>query len=146
MNLKSQIYKDIEICFRDIDALGHVNNARYLGFMEDIRIQYLYQMFPDLGFQKNFKKFPFVLGDVYCRFISPVFLGEHIRIATAVTSIGTKSFIMEYEIQELKSQRLVATGKTTMVMFDIKTQSSYPVPQDFIERVEKIQGHAIPKK
>lgn len=34
----------IEVAFRDIDALGHVNNAVFFSYMETVRIKYVMQL------------------------------------------------------------------------------------------------------
>lgn len=141
-----KIFKDIEIRFSDIDALGHVNNASYLSYMEDVRLEYMKSVFAGLNYQTDFSQFPVILGDVYCRYESPAFLGEHIRVYTKVTHFGRKSFSMDYTLIELHSQRVLATAKTTMVMYDLKTKSTYDIPDFVKERVQMIENGRVLQK
>lgn len=141
-----KISKDIEVRFSDVDALGHVNNAKFLGYMEDVRLEYMKHLFPELEYQKDFSIFPIILGDVYCRYISPAFLGETITVQTAVTQFGTKSFQMEYLLSDKQTKRQVATARTTMVMYDLKTAKTLVIPQDVKVRITAVEGRDIPQK
>jgi len=141
-----KISKDIEVRFSDVDALGHVNNASFLAYMEDARLVYMTHLFPDLSYQKDFSQFPIILGDIYCRYISPAFLGETICVQLAVVEFGTKSFSIEYALSDKKTKRAVATARTTMVMYNLKTASSYAIPDLLKERIVALEGRDIPKK
>lgn len=141
-----KISKDIEVRFSDIDALGHVNNASFLSYMEEVRLTYMAQLFPDLNYQKDFSLFPIILGDVYCRYISPAFLGETICVYAKVAEFGTKSFTMEYALEDKKTKRLIATARTTMVMYNLKTATTQLIPDLLKERIKALEGHSIPNK
>lgn len=141
-----KVSKDIEVRFSDVDALGHVNNASFLSYMEEVRLTYMAHLFPDLNYQKDFSQFPVILGDVYCRYVSPAFLGETICVQTQVAEFGTKSFTMEYVLEDKKTKRLIATARTTMVMYNLKTASTQPIPDVLKERVMALEGRQIPNK
>lgn len=141
-----KVSKDIEVRFTDIDALGHVNNASFLSYLEEVRLQYMGHIFPDLDYHKDFSSFPIILGEVFCRYISPAFLGETLCVQTKVTEFGTKSFSMAYLLTDKKTNRLVATAKTTMVMYDLKTASTFAISDVLKERIQNLEGYTIPHK
>lgn len=130
----------IPVRFSDTDAMGHMNNARFFSFMEEGRVAYIRKLFPAENPSDSFKFFPFILADAQCSFKSPAYTGEIIEVALGVTAFGTKSFTIEYILTELKSHRLVATGKSVMVMYDYEKQKSVVVSPEFREAVEKLEG------
>lgn len=140
MNLKFSFKITVPVRFSDTDAMGHMNNARFFSFMEEGRVAYVRKLFPTENPSDSFKFFPFILADAQCSFKSPAYTGEIIEVALGVVSFGTKSFIMEYILTETKSKRLVATGKSVMVMYDYQTQQSVAVSPEFRGAVEELEG------
>lgn len=121
----------IPIRFADVDSMGHVNNAKYLTYFEEARVAY-FKKIPVLDF-RNFEKTTrksFILAEVSCQFKSPAALGETLAVSTGVTSTGRSSFVMEYEIVEESSGRLVATGRSVQVCFDYGEGKSIPLTQE----------------
>lgn len=137
---------EIPIRFGDIDALGHVNNARYLSYMEEARIAYMERIFPGNDFARNFLAFPFILGEVTCRYLSPAFLDETLEVGVRVGQMGTKSFTVEYLMTAKGSGRPVAKGQTTMVVFDLETQKSLPISDELRAKIREVEGRDIPSK
>src|ERR687896_1117483 len=83
-----------EVEFRDLDGLGHVNNAVYLNYLESAKISYFREIvgvteLADLG----------IVADVKIAFRSPAFLGETLSIATRVARVGNKSLDWEFELR-----------------------------------------------
>ncbi len=129
------LYSEITVRFRDMDALGHVNNAVYFTYMEVARTDYLHDLLP----RREPLDLPIILGDIYCRFISPAHFGETLRVGVGISRFGNKSFDFVYQIDG-GDGRLVARGHSTMVMYDYDKQQTIPVPPDFREKVLAFQG------
>jgi acyl-CoA thioester hydrolase len=66
---------DIEVRFRDTDAMGHVNNAVYLTYVEMARQAYLHAAAPDV----RYDAVPFVVGRIEIDFRSPTRTGDVLR-------------------------------------------------------------------
>lgn len=114
-----------EVRFRDLDALGHVNNAVYLTYFEHARVGY----FRHLGLvPQAVTGWSFILAEARCTYRSPARLGERLRIATGVTEMGRSSFRMGYCITHAGDGRLIATGDTVLVAYDYQAQRPVPVP------------------
>jgi len=144
--MEYRVFKDIEVRFSDVDLLGHVNNASYLRYMEEVRMEYMEKFMPDSIIKKDIPEVPFVLGDVYCRFFKPAFFRQVLRIFTGVTQIGKKSLVMSYSIIEKQSQQQVAEGSSTLVMFDPKTKTTFAISDEIRRQFEVIEGRPIPQK
>lgn len=128
-------YDDVRVRFRDVDAMGHVNNAVYFTYMETARGVFFAQFF---DIREPFD-IPVILGEISCRYLTPAFYGETLRVGLGVSRFGTKSFAMNYEILG-PDGRLVATGRSTMVMYDYAKGVSVAVPESFKEAVAAFQG------
>jgi acyl-CoA thioester hydrolase len=116
----------LDVRFRDCDAMGHVNNAVYLTYMEQARFKhwralwhYAEDRFPDPGI---------ILARAEVDYSSPARLGEQLDVRLSVASIGRTSFHYEYEIVSVEDGRLIANAKTVQVVYDYTKQTPVPVP------------------
>jgi acyl-CoA thioester hydrolase len=139
----------IQIGWRDLDALGHVNNAVYLTYFEVARLGYIRALLGDrierdprtllpVGFQ-------FILAEVTCSYRSPATLSDRPVVAIWVSQVGRKSFVFEYRISDKVTGRLVAEGCSTQVWYDYAAGESRAVPGEVVERMERLQGTIIPR-
>jgi acyl-CoA thioester hydrolase len=113
-----------EVRFRDLDALGHVNNAVYASYLESARIAYYQQL---TG--QPLEQLGLILGELTIRYRAPAFFGDRLAVGARVTSLGTKSFVMEYAITRAADEALIATARTVLVAYDYKLAKSVPVPE-----------------
>jgi acyl-CoA thioester hydrolase len=110
--------------FRDVDVLGHVNNAVYFTYMETARTEFWLQLFGS----QNLMDLSFVVVHAECDFKSPAHFGDEIEVGIRTTSIGNSSFVWDYEIRNLKTGGLFAEGKTIQVFYNHVTKQSSRVP------------------
>jgi acyl-CoA thioester hydrolase len=133
---------DLEVRFRDLDAMGHVNNAVYATYFEVARLGYVKALgVPDQG--GVFDLFPFIMLDIQIRFLAQAGLGEVLRIHVRTTSIGTKSFVFEYLITRRDGGAVVTVGNSTQVYYDYREHRTLPVPQGFRDLLERLEGRRI---
>ena len=137
----------IQIRWRDLDALGHVNNAVYLTYFELARLAYIRAV---LGADAPIDRrtllpvdFQFILAEVTCHYRSPATLGDQLVTTIWVAQVGRKSFVFEYRITDEVTKRLVAEGCSTQVWFDYAANESRPVPVGIVARMESMQGLPI---
>lgn len=99
--------------FGELDALRHVNNAAYLGWLEAFRLHYFrdYQVAdytaPDAP--------RIVLKAISLEFHKEMLLGEEYIVCGRTTSLGRTSFVMEYAVF---SGDLRTTGSAVIVQLD----------------------------
>ena len=130
----------IPVTFRDLDALGHVNNAVFFTYLETARIQYITQ-FLEQSLPNRFDLFniPIILVEATCTYKSQALFGEHLTVGVGVSRFGNKSFDLVYKIVG-EDGRLVTTGKTIQVMYNYDTSSAFPIPVEIKEGVFKFQA------
>jgi len=140
MTARFKINTKVTARFSDLDAMGHVNNARFFSYMEEGRVAYFNKLFPDKSLLNQFDIFPFILADIQCTFKSPIMCSETIIVSLGVIKIGTKSLTMEYDLTEEKSGRQVATGSSVLVMYDYKTKTTCSVSTAIKNRIHHLEN------
>jgi acyl-CoA thioester hydrolase len=109
--------------FRDVDELGHVNNAVFLTYLEEARIGFL----QPLGATAS----GMILARVEIDFRAPLRTGDELEIGVRPVGVGTKSFELAYEIRARDT--VAAEAKTVLVSFDYETGLAVEVPQAWRE-------------
>jgi len=122
---------DITVRFHDIDGLGHVNNARYLNYLEQARISYARDV---CGWDGVMRTLNLVIANVHIDFTVPVHLEDALRVYTRVSRLGNKSFDFQYLLMVTPpggDPVPAATATTTAVAFDYAAGKSIPVFPDW---------------
>ena len=135
-------YADIEVRFRDTDAMGHVNNAVYLTYLEVARQSHWKLFAPNV----NYDRVPFVVARVVLDFRSPANVGETIRIGLRADWVSRSSFGLSYEMRDRDSERLVAEATTVLVTYDYEALRAMPVPDWLRAGLERVAGRALPER
>ena len=129
--------------FRDTDAMGHINNAVYVTYLEVARQEY-WRAFK--GGEADYRVVPFILAHVTIDFRSEAVMRETLELCIRCAGIGTRSFSFDYEIREQASQRLVVSARTVQVFYDYAAKSSVACPPELRARLEAFEGRALPKE
>ena len=108
----------------DIDALGHVNNAKYLTYAQEARFHWSFYQF----YERN--ETPYFIDMVVARaevdFVAPIYEGGlFVDVHIWVESVGTSSFVLNYEISS--NGVLHARIKTVQVAISLQTKKSRPL-------------------
>ncbi len=127
----------IDVRFRDLDAMGHVNNAVYLTYFEIARVAYRQAMAGKKGM------FPFILASATVNYLAPVSMGARLIAHIRVNHIGAKSFDYEYLLTDEASGRAVATGSSVQVNYDYAKKKTIEIPPEFRQSTEEYEGHKI---
>lgn len=125
--------------FRDTDAMGHINNAVYITYLEVARQEY-WRVFKD---DENYRVVPFILARVEVDFRSEALMHETLELCIRCSFIGGKSFGFDYEIREQKTQRLVVKATSVQVFYDYAVKASIPCPPEMRARFEAFEGRAL---
>jgi acyl-CoA thioester hydrolase len=117
--------------FRDLDPMGHVNNAVYLTWIETARIEFLRSLgafeSPDTG------EMTMILARAEVDFRSPLGFGDEVEITVGPARLGTKSFELAYELHS--GDRLAAEARTVLVAYDYASAKAVEVPSEWRERL-----------
>ena len=109
--------------FRDLDAMGHVNNAVYLTYLEQARLTYLQR----LGLVRGPATPDMILARVEIDFRDQIGPGDEVEIGVRAAGVGTKSFELEHRLEV--DGRHVADARSVLVSYDYELQESVPVPE-----------------
>lgn len=125
---------NIEVRFRDLDALGHVNNAVYFTYFEEGRKHFSKKVFE----VSDVSDFKFIMAHIQCDFISPIQFDDCVILQMWVKNIGTKSFSFEYRLVDFSNEAMVyATGKSIQVCYDYEKNRSIEVPAKMRESLTR---------
>ena len=116
----------IPVRFRDTDAMGHVNNAVFLTYLEVARENYWGEV---MGV-RSYTECGLILARMEIDFRSPVFVGETIEVSVRVCRLGTTSFEFAYEVRQKETKRLVAEARSVQVMYDYEKNAKRPLSKD----------------
>jgi len=124
MNHNSAFTIPIKVRFRDLDALGHVNNAVYFTYFEEGRRSF----FHALEQNADPYDFRFILAHVCCDYIRQVRLVDRLALHMEVGNVGEKSFAINYELTDrIDPSNIFAKGESVLVGFDYTRNRSVPL-------------------
>jgi acyl-CoA thioester hydrolase len=109
--------------FRDLDALGHVNNAVMVTFLEQARFQWWRGYLAGRSFERE----GFLIARVEADYRLPILLEDMVRIEVRCIRIGNSSFDCAYRVTRGADGAVLAEGKTVQVMLDFKTNRPTPL-------------------
>ncbi|MFU8858558.1 MAG: acyl-CoA thioesterase [Deferrisomatales bacterium] len=126
----------IEVRWRDVDALGHVNNAVYFTYFEIARTRYYEEVFR----ASTIDDMNFLLASIQCDFLSPTRHGETVEVGIRIPLAGRTSFDFEYAARALGDGRLVARARSTQVLYDHRADRKLPIGAAWLDQVAAAQG------
>jgi len=134
----------IPVRFADLDVLGHLNNAVYLTYLEQARIQYVQEV---CGWSGDWTKLGMILAKMVIDFKLPVVYGDAVVVYTRCSRIGGKSFDLEYAMtrsQANGSPDTAAAATSVMVAYDYIRQTAIPVLETWRQAIAAYEP-AFPK-
>jgi acyl-CoA thioester hydrolase len=115
--------------FRDLDAMGHVNNAVFLTYIESARFAFLRH----LGAVGTLADMSIIVARIEIDFRAPVGFGEEVEVAVHASRFGTKSFDLDYELRA--GGRVVAEAKSVLVAYDYGKGEAIDLPDEWKEKL-----------
>jgi acyl-CoA thioester hydrolase len=145
-------YSPVHLRWADIDALQHVNNAVYLSYFEQARIDY----FRALGCW-DWEKVGMLLARTEVDYLRPLLIRDKAWILTRTVKLGHKSFEMEYlivreapdwsadlrpsprntvcivpaDLMERGPLQSITRAKSVLVAYDFAKNCTVPVPEAY---------------
>lgn len=128
----------IQIRFKDIDKLGHVNNANHLTYFEIARVEYFKDVFKS---SIDWVNTGMILANVEITYKRPILLEDNVFCYTKISRFGTKSFDVENLLvtETNGEQHLCAFGKNTLVCINYATKQTIEVPTEWVESVKNFE-------
>jgi acyl-CoA thioester hydrolase len=122
------VFRD-DVRFRDLDGMGHVNNAVFLTYLESARIAYL-----EANGIGPHPSQHMILARMEVDFRSPIAMGERVEVGVRPSRLGTKSFELQYEVRA--DGRLAAEARSVLVGYDYTRGESVEIPAQWREWLE----------
>jgi acyl-CoA thioester hydrolase len=114
---------DLEVRFRDLDPMQHVNNAIYATYLEQARARFSEEV---LG--TTLADLDTVLAEVTISFERPIEGVGTVTVELEVGELGRSSIPVDYEL--FSGGERVATAHTVQVYVDRGTGRSKPIPEE----------------
>ncbi len=125
--------------FMDIDALNHVNNARYLNYLEEARINYSKDV---LNTYHSIEDLKVVVARVEIDYLSPIEFGSNVKVYTRIAKVGNKSFSFECIICGVRNGKELPAAHSivTLVSFNPETGKSIEINPTIKAAIMQFEG------
>lgn len=122
-----------------MDALGHVNNGRYVDYLQDARVDFLFRTAKELG--ANELETGLLVSRHEVRYRAPLrFRPEPVRIELWISEIKAASFTVGYEILDPAPRRTYVEAWTRLVPFDFGAGRLRRITEVEREALSKLVG------
>jgi acyl-CoA thioester hydrolase len=160
----------VQIRFRDLDPLAHVNNTVYFTYFEEARSYYFGHLEtwlnewpsreehqeaesiishpphnPRIQTRPDGRHYGILIKEMTCTYTLPLVRSDTVEVGVRVVGVGRTSIVMEHEIRETSEhERTFATGKSVLVWCNYLTGRPHPVPPSLRFAFEQMEGRAFP--
>ena len=124
----------VDVRFRDLDPLGHVNNAVFLSYMELARIRYFQRISPDWLEEGHF-----VVARMEVDYLRPILLGDEVFVGVRTVGLGRSSLRMEH----LVTANGESAAKGLGVLVWLEGGRPAPLPEAIRERIWALEGRPL---
>ncbi|WP_293759899.1 thioesterase family protein [uncultured Aquitalea sp.] len=120
-----------------LDLYSHVNNARYLEFLEESR----WTFFEERGDLPWFLQsgLAMVVVNINIDYRYPATMGDELAIATSVKTISTRSAVLHQRVTLAGTDKVVAEADVTFVIFDAKQNKAVALESRLKELLQSMQ-------
>jgi len=127
---------EIKVRGYHVDLYGHVNNARYLEFIEEARWAFAEDTLDLATWQE--KGIGFSIVNITINYRKPAFMGDVLEIRTGLSQLGNASGTIHHDIIIKGTGHVAADADVTFVMVDTKTNKAMPIKGEIREMFERL--------
>jgi acyl-CoA thioester hydrolase len=128
----------VEVRFRDLDPMGHAHHAMPLIYLEEARAAY----WRGVGGRSDLEGIDYVLAEVTVRYHARIEFPARLDVGLRTSRMGEKSFVQEFEVRS-EHGTLLASGRTTQVMYDYTARASKPIDPGLRQRIEAFENSVL---
>lgn len=129
--------EDVQIRFNDVDVLGHVNNAIQLNYFDYGKMKYFETLKKN---RMNWGESDLVIVNLNVDFYAPIFMKDQIVVKTKVCEIGKKSVKLLQVLFDEKQNQLKSICQSVMCGFDINTNTSVLISDEWRILIQSFEG------
>ena len=116
----------ISVRWRDMDAMGHVNNAKYVSYLEEARVRWMLGV---EGVSLSDRIAP-VVAATNINYRLPIVWPNDIVVELFVERLGNSSVTIGHRIIDQQDEgKLYSEGNVVVVWMDTQTGKSAPLPE-----------------
>ena len=116
----------ISVRWRDMDAMGHVNNAKYVSYLEEARVRWMLGV---EGVSLSDRIAP-VVAATNINYRLPIVWPNDIVVELFVERLGNSSVTIGHRIIDQQDEgKLYSDGNVVVVWMDTQTGKSAPLPE-----------------
>lgn len=115
----------IPVRWGDLDAFNHVNNANYLRYLEEARVQWLHTLVSDWD---DVPAVP-VMAAVQLNYRVPIGWPAEIIVTQSIARLGSTSLTIANRIESADGAVLHADGEVVLVWIDRASGQPVPLPE-----------------
>lgn len=130
------MYTTIKVRGYHLDVYQHVNNARYLEFLEEARWEWLERLESFNWLQEN--QLAFVVVNININYRRPAVMGDVLDIHSKLIQLGGKSGVIGQTVTLAPAGEVVADAMLTFVCIDLRTQKAQPMEGELKRRMEEM--------
>lgn len=121
----------------DLDGLRHVNNATYLEYFEQARLEHIGRLgyFPVYARGEQ-PHHVFAIAQVTCRYKAPAYFRDVLLVKVRTIEVRRRSFALAYEVRREANGVLVAEGESVQVWLNDAGEPA-PLPDAFRQALER---------
>jgi len=136
----------IAVRFADTDAMGHVNNAKYLTYCEGARLRYWTDVTGEPITHRRSGAESLILAEARITYRAPAFHDESVTVQTRATRIGRSSFTLEHRLLAAGAgdePHLVAVSASVLVRYDYASARPVPLSAAQVAAIEAFEGRSL---
>lgn len=115
---------DMDLRWRDMDAFNHVNNASYLGYVEEARVRWFRSLSADWAGETAAP----VMAAVAMNYRQPITWPETVRVELLAERVGGKSLTVGHRIVSATRDGLLYCDGHTVLVWINRAGESVPLP------------------
>lgn len=135
-----KFWEEVVVRWGDMDALGHVNNAKFFTYAESGRLGYMAKL--DLmRFRRHEYEGPGLVSAVL-NFRKQVRFPDVLELGVRVSEMRTRSFTFSIEMYRKGTEVVVADGLSVGVWVDYRAEKAVSLPEALRAVVIQFEGRA----
>ena len=127
---------DIKIRGYHLDLFGHVNNARYLEFLEEARWA-AFEKTVDLEALAR-KGLAFTVVNININYRRPALINDVLSVETSISQWRRRSAVIRQEVKNKEGGEMAADAEVIFVIFDTRKQKTAVLEGELLKIFEDV--------
>ncbi|MCG9032096.1 acyl-CoA thioesterase [Laribacter hongkongensis] len=129
---------DIKVRGYHLDLYGHVNNARYLEFLEEARWAYFDDEADLVAYMHE--GFAFVVVNINISYRRPALMNEVLTLDTSMHEVGHRSAVIRQVVRHKESGAVVAEADVTFVLYSERDKRAIVIDGELRALLERLSA------